>query len=71
MAPQFEGIVHHDMAVQQEHVAAAHMVPTVRKQREMDADAQLAFSFSLVQDPAHGVMLPTFSVDIPSSVKAL
>lgn len=57
-------------AQQEEHAAVGHVVSTIREQREVNAGAQLAFSSS-VQDPAHGMALPTSGVHIPSSAKAL
>lgn len=36
-----------------------HVVSAVRKQREVNARAQLTFSFHAVQDGAQGMVLPT------------
>lgn len=51
---QLEGSVHSGRKVWQEHRVAGHIVSAVRKQREMNADTQLAWPI----DPTHGVVLP-------------
>lgn len=47
----------------QEPVAAGHVTSTVRKGREMDAGAQLAFPFVFIlEPPTRGMALSTFRV---------
>lgn len=60
---QSEGTVHGDG-----REAAGHVVSVVRK--EMKAGEPSPFPpFYSVQDPAHGMVLPTLSVALPVSVK--
>lgn len=54
---------------QQEYEAAGHIASVVRKPREMNAGAQLAVSVMLCPGPIFGTVLPTFKVDLPSSIK--
>lgn len=48
----------------QEREAACHTDSAVRKQREVNAGAQLAFFFHSVLTPYHGMEPSTFSVGI-------
>lgn len=58
------------MAARQE--AAGHMPATIKKQRELRAGTQLAFSFFISSKThAHGIMWFTSVVSIPSSGKPL
>lgn len=51
----------------QRGAAAGHMASAIRKQREMNAGTQLTFS----RAPAHGAVLPTFRVGLPTSVNLI
>ena len=47
--------------------AVSHIIPTARKQREMDAGAQLTVSFVFSVDaPGHGMVLSIFKKGLPS-----
>lgn len=52
---------------QQEHEAAGHMTSTVKKQKEMDAGAQLSSSFYSTRISARGMVRPTIQVGLPFS----
>jgi hypothetical protein len=47
--------------------AVSHIIPTARKQRKMDAGAQLTVSFVFSVDaPGHGMVLSIFKKGLPS-----
>lgn len=55
----------------QEPGAAGHVVSAVRRQREVDAAAQLIFSFLLGPGSQHMRMPPTFNVALPTSTNLI
>lgn len=52
------------------HEAAGHMAAPVKKQRELKAGTQLAFSFFIYpMTPSHGIVRFTSVMSLPSSCR--
>lgn len=56
---------------QQACKAVGHDGAVVKKQREMYAGAQLTLQFMHSATPAHGIVLPTFRVGLPTSINLI
>lgn len=65
--PRVQSVRHGAEAWGKELEEAGHAASSLRKQKELNAGAQLSFFFIYFGTPVQGVVLPTWTVGLPTS----